>query len=459
MAERDPRIDPIPSSDSGGRPPVDDPQRAMDTAGQSLAEALHVSFRLLTVLMLLVVVLFLASGFTSINENERGVLKVFGAIVGQVEPGLAYNWPFPVGEIQRVPTEVRTLEVNDFWFHIQPSEAGKAPSEVRPLGEGVRPGMDGALLSGDRYLCHVRLTILYAVRDAAEHVTNVRDAEEIIRSLVCQAAIRSAAARTAEAVLKEQGSFVNQIREEVNRRLSQLEVGMVLTSVRVANFSWPLRAVADYEEASNITTEMEQRRNIARSEAEKTLAGAAGQRGFRLLVGEPWRESVRDLAPMAGLPAGPEGLIGRYELAREDGNMASAEAILAQIDQALVSDIAEGQASATIEEARRYKASIQEGLSARAQEFEDALPEYEATPELFVLSRWLEARGEIEQSPTIYKRYLTLDPEGKAVLYLPKSAEVIKKIRAARLRKRKDEAEQARQADRMPAPLPPSDME
>ncbi len=452
MAERDPRIDPIPAGDARG--PVDDPQRAMDTAGQSLAEALHVSFRLLTVLMLLVVVLFLASGFTSINENERGVLKVFGAIVGQVEPGLAYNWPFPVGEIQRVPTEVRTLEVNDFWFHIPPGEAGKAPSEVRPLGEGIRPGMDGALLSGDRYLCHVRLTILYAVRDAAEHVTNVRDAEEIIRSLV-----RSAAARTAEAVLKEQGSFVNQIRDEVNRRLSELEVGMVLTSVRVANFSWPLRAVADYEEASNITTEMEQRRNIARSEAEKTLAGAAGQRGFRLLVGEPWRESVRDLAPMAGLPAGPEGLIGQYELAREDGNMVAAEAILARIDQALVSDIAEGQASATIEQARRYKASIQEGLSARAREFEDALPEYEATPELFVLSRWLEARGEIEQSPTIYKRYLTLDPDGKAVLYLPKSAEVVKKIRAARLRKRKDQAEQARQADRLPAPLPPSDME
>src|SRR5215470_16874631 len=51
---------------------------AMDPANQSLADALRLSFRVLQIVMLVLVVLFLASGFRTVKEGQSGVATVWG---------------------------------------------------------------------------------------------------------------------------------------------------------------------------------------------------------------------------------------------------------------------------------------------------------------------------------------------------------------------------------------------
>ena len=66
-------------------------QGEMDPATKSLADALRVSFRVLTVIMVFVVIAFLLTGLKSIEAQEVAVKKVFGKIVGTAEQGLAYT--------------------------------------------------------------------------------------------------------------------------------------------------------------------------------------------------------------------------------------------------------------------------------------------------------------------------------------------------------------------------------
>src|ERR1043165_2421282 len=54
---------------------------AMDPANQSLAEALRLSFRVLQAVILVLIVLFLASGFQTVQEGQSGVRTVWGKIV------------------------------------------------------------------------------------------------------------------------------------------------------------------------------------------------------------------------------------------------------------------------------------------------------------------------------------------------------------------------------------------
>ena len=61
---------------------------AMDPANQSLADALRLSFRVLQAVLVVLVVLFLASGLKTIDDGQSGVRTLFGEIKEPLSPGL-----------------------------------------------------------------------------------------------------------------------------------------------------------------------------------------------------------------------------------------------------------------------------------------------------------------------------------------------------------------------------------
>src|SRR5690606_33585140 len=77
---------------------------AMDPANQSLAEALRLSYRVLQIVMLLLVVLFLASGFRTVDDGQSGVATVWGRIrtvdgEAALSPGPQFSlYPYPIGD-------------------------------------------------------------------------------------------------------------------------------------------------------------------------------------------------------------------------------------------------------------------------------------------------------------------------------------------------------------------------
>ncbi|MFW6062081.1 MAG: hypothetical protein ACOC93_04660, partial [Planctomycetota bacterium] len=157
-----------------------DAQQSQDPAGQSLANALRVSFRLLSVIMVLVVLAFFGTGVENVEEGQVGLKKVFGRVTGEVSPGLRLNWPFPIGEIELISTKQKTLAIDEFWMHETPEMASvtSLSEKARKVREdGLRPGWDGALLTGDRNLYHVKLACSYQVGNARDYATNVGSTE------------------------------------------------------------------------------------------------------------------------------------------------------------------------------------------------------------------------------------------------------------------------------------------
>lgn len=127
----------------------DDPQSAdqisdaeMTAAKRSLADALRVSFALLSALMILVVLAFIFSGWRQIDTTERGVKLLFGRIVGHgdrrvVQPGLRFSWPEPIGQIRTISTKQAELGIKEFWIFEMPEEANLLLAERIPPTEGL----------------------------------------------------------------------------------------------------------------------------------------------------------------------------------------------------------------------------------------------------------------------------------------------------------------------------------
>jgi regulator of protease activity HflC (stomatin/prohibitin superfamily) len=258
---------------------------AGDQASRSLADALRVSFRVLTLIMVLVAGAFVISGFARIRPYQRGVERIFGRIIGEADEGLAYNWPFPVGSIETVSTGSREITIDDFWFNEKPEEQTVSLDRRRAPRGGLRPGWDGALLTGDRNLIHMKLTCFYEVEDATKYLTVVRDDEEMIRSVVCSAAIRAAARETADGLIRSGriAEFTQEVQRLAQEGLEKLDSGMVITRIQSGQATWPLRARAAYNGYAQAVADKRKAVQDALGQAQDLLRNAAGRASDRLV--------------------------------------------------------------------------------------------------------------------------------------------------------------------------------
>jgi regulator of protease activity HflC (stomatin/prohibitin superfamily) len=408
----------------------DNPAAPTTGASQSLAEALRVSFRLLAGIMGVVLLFYLLSGVKSVESSQVGIKKVFGRVVDVAGPGLAYTWPFPIGSFNVISTREQELSIDDFWMFETPEQKAKGDLLSREVAyAGLDPARDGALLTGDRNLLHVRLSCKYRVAKPLEYQSHIaaspEDVREVVRSALCHAAIGAAAVQTADGLQRtERAAFAAAVRRETQQELDALGSGIEIVSVLLTDSTWPLGALQAYLEAQNAVSKAEQTRDAARAEAEKELHAAAGA-SYRKLVG-----NMGGAGPPAqdqtSQPA-QENLIGQYAVAMAGGDQAAAATLLAKIDDVLRGNETGGQAARIIAEAEAYRTATIQRVKGRAERFRELLPAFEKTPQLLLQRLWTDVREAILNAPTTEKFYLTFGPN-KTVLRISRDPKVVAEI-------------------------------
>jgi membrane protease subunit HflK len=509
------RTEPMPEP-----PPFGAGGEEMAAASRSLSDALRLSFRLLSLAMIVVLGLWALSGLHRVRTGERGVRLLFGRVLGDgdervVGPGLRWSFPQPIGGIETLSTRVRSLVIKDFWMHETPEEVNTPLDDRTAPTGGLRPGRDGALLTGDRALLHVKFTVKYYTgtrKDAPapdrviDHLRNVRDGEELLRSAVCNAAIRAAAHRTVEAIVTTQRrEFAQEVRDLTQHGLNALGSGMEVSAIEM-QATVPLAALKAFNDVISARQERAQRINDARAEANEILFGAAGE-AWRELIGDPelaarkgelsrherlevFRRYVEDRRADRKEAAEKQremirrfGLLNLYAGAREEEGKAQdaakaaeeggqtapaakykaetarhrafAAEVLAEIDDVLVSGRLKGDAARRISSAKAYRGSIEEIIKAEVERFETLVDEYAKNPELVLHRLWLPVMIEIFTSPTVEKYYLT--PTQKSVLRISRDPEAARRAREAQLKAARERAQQETGTPRWsPRPTPPT---
>jgi membrane protease subunit HflK len=409
-----------------------------DPAGESLSNALRASFRLLTLIMIVVVVAFFLTGLRTIEPSQVGVIKVFGRIVGTSEPGLAITWPFPIGDIEIVSTDLRNMMVEDKWPHQTPEE--KAQNQLpRPKGRGggLRPGWDGALLTGDRNLYHLKVNCTYRVKDAVDYTVNLggqQQAEQALKAVICSAAVRVAGGLTADGLQRTDiDRFKGELLTLAQSRLDDvLSAGIQIVEITIPQRTWPVGALQAYNDAQRARSEMEQKINEARAEAEEILNSAAGA-SYRRLVSLPWLKETGEQS------AESQGLIDRYVAARDQGDLDRAGEVLDEIRTALTSNEIGGKASEVISEARGYKTTIVQAVEGRAKRFLRLVDVEEK--DLLMHRLWADAREEILSRPTVEKYYLPV-VDDRTVIYINRDPQTVRELQTERLREQRENMRQ-----------------
>lgn len=428
----------------------------LDPANQSLADALRKSFWALKLLMIVLVILYLLSGWFSVGPDEVGFRLRFGRVLGTgpggntamatLEPGWHWSWPYPLDQSEKVPTKERELPV-EFLYELSEQERTSGKLEIK-FNNFLNPERDDFLITGDLNILHGKLMVKYRITDPVAYITHVHPEplsddpraqvyetykEATVMTNLVRSAVIGVAARSEALDIRGAGQevFLQRVGQRVNERLDALaaagtplgisvdkDTGIISAKIANVEAIFPPRQVQqEFDRVFSVQTEKGTVIAEARKAATAILTQTAGPShgAIGAAIGEEFK-ALLELSGAESSDSAESTVLAslRADLDRERDNV---ERLL---------DGASGLVQATINDSQAvYDRLVQETAADHAR-LERLLPEYRRNPGIF-LSR---------MRHDVYAAALSLASVNKT--YLPKDAKEFRLI-IARGRKRPTE--------------------
>jgi len=232
--------------------------------------------RLVLAVVGVAVLLWLASGFYVVGPGERGVVLLFGRVVGQTESGLRYRLPAPFQSHRIV--DVATVRRAEIGFR---SERG---------GSSTNPG-ESLMLTGDENIVDVQLFVQYLVQDPERFLFGARQPELALRSSA-EVALRAAVGQTDIDYTMTEGRV--EVQDRVKKQLQELldlyGTGLLATEARLLVVDPPREVKEAFHDVVRAWEDRERLIKEAEGYAEGVLPKARGEAVQMLRVAEGYRE-------------------------------------------------------------------------------------------------------------------------------------------------------------------------
>ncbi|HRF72132.1 MAG TPA: FtsH protease activity modulator HflK [Accumulibacter sp.] len=211
-------------------------------------------------LLVLVVVVWLASGFYIVDAGQRGLVLQFGRYKESSDPGLRWRLPYPVQSHELVNIAgVRTLEVG-----YRGTERNKVLKEA-------------LMLTDDENIINIQFAVQYILKDPVDYVFANRNPDEAVMQ-VAETAIR-------QIVGKNKMDFVlYEGREQVAVNASQLmqeildryKTGILISKVTMQNAQPPEQVQAAFDDAVKASQDRARLKNEGQAYANDVIPRAQG---------------------------------------------------------------------------------------------------------------------------------------------------------------------------------------
>ena len=208
-------------------------ERPVDAGSQALAEALRSSFAIVKFVMVLLVLVFLASGFFTVGPQERAIILRFGKPVGEGEkallgPGLHWSFPYPIDEhIEVSIAGLQHVSSTVGWYAVTPEQmlAGVEP----PVGGTLNPIVDGYALTGDTNVIHTRATLTYRIKEPVQYVFSFVNASNAVQSALDNALLCAASGFKVDDILtRDIAGFQDAVRRRATQLVEKQNLGIIV---------------------------------------------------------------------------------------------------------------------------------------------------------------------------------------------------------------------------------------
>ena len=238
----------------------------------------------LLVLIVIVGLFWLASGFYRVGTDEQGVVVRFGKYVRTSEPGLHYHLPLPIESVSKPKvTKVNRIEVG---FRNSQSQFSQN-SQTRQVPE------EALMLTGDENIVDLNFTIFWIINDAKDFLFNVRNPEATIKS-IGESVMREKIGQTPiDPILAEGKSIVEEdAKLKLQNVLDYYKSGILVTQVQLQKADPPENVIDSYRDVQRAKTDEQKLINEAQAYRNDIIPKARGKAEKMIQESEAYKKEV-----------------------------------------------------------------------------------------------------------------------------------------------------------------------
>jgi membrane protease subunit HflK len=211
-------------------------------------------------LVLLVFVVWMASGFYIVDEGRRGVVTRFGKYTETTQPGPRWHLPYPIESAELVDfSQVKTIEIG-----YRNSTRNKKDEEA-------------TMLTDDENIIDVMFAVQYNLKSAEDYVFNNRKPDQIV-AFVAESAIREVVGRSKMdfALYEGREQIAKQTEQLMQQNLDRYGTGVDVQRVTLQQVLPPDKVQAAFDDAVKAGQDRERLKNEGEAYANDVVPRARG---------------------------------------------------------------------------------------------------------------------------------------------------------------------------------------
>src|SRR5579864_274439 len=196
-------------------------------------------------MVLLVLVAWLASGFYIVVEGQRGIVLTFGKFSEVTNSGLRWRLPYPIQSNEIVDlTGVRTVEVGY-----------RNNVKTKVMRESL-------MLTDDENIIDIQFAVQYTLKDPMDYLFNNRRAEDTVLQ-AAETAVREIVGKSEMDFVLYEGreQVAVQAQKLMQEILDRYKTGIAISKVTMQNAQPPEQVQAAFDDAVRAKQDLERQKN------------------------------------------------------------------------------------------------------------------------------------------------------------------------------------------------------
>ena len=224
----------------------------------------------------LIVVVWLASGFYIVYEGQRGVVLRFGKYSATTLPGPRWHLPYPIESAEVVNIDqVRTVEIG---------YRNNVKSKV--LKESL-------MLTDDENIVDVQFAVQYVLKSATDYLFNNRSPDDAVLQ-AAETAIRETVGKSSMdfVVFEGRAEVAARAQKLMQEILDRYKTGISISKVTMQNAQPPEQVQAAFDDAVKAGQDRERQKNEGQAYANDVIPRASGTAARLIQEAQGYEQSV-----------------------------------------------------------------------------------------------------------------------------------------------------------------------
>ena len=221
------------------------------------------------IVLAIVAVIWLLTGFYRVQPDQQGVVLRFGAWVDTTQPGLNWHFPYPIETVETPAVE--RINAIDVGFRTVGTDRGRSQRREVP--------QESLMVTGDQNIIDIEFIVQWKIADAGKFLFNIRNPEGTVK-IVAESAMREIIGRTdiQPALTEARQDIELKARNLLQEVLDEYDAGIEITQIQLQDVKPPGPVIDSFDDVQRARQDLERLSNEADAYRNDVLPRAPARR-------------------------------------------------------------------------------------------------------------------------------------------------------------------------------------